>query len=130
MTESEKIELINGAKTVQEYSYAPYSKLHVGAAVKGEDGKIYTGTNVENASYGLTICAERAAIFNAVAHGIKKVKLIAITSDNIKFIPPCGACRQVIREFSDDDTMIIMAGANGEVQVKSISELLPLSFIL
>jgi cytidine deaminase len=93
-------------------------------------GDIYTGTNVENASYGLTICAERAAIFNAVGHGMKKLKALAVISNNIEPIPPCGACRQVIRQFSDVDATIIMAGIDGRIETKSIGELLPMSFTL
>jgi cytidine deaminase len=130
MIEKEKIELIESARIVQKNSYAPYSNFHVGAAVRTENGEIFVGTNVENASYGLTICAERAAIFNAVSHGQPKIRAIAITSSNGKPTPPCGACRQVIKEFSTPNTVIIMAGSQKELDVKTIDDLLPFSFTL
>lgn len=130
MTEDQKRELISGARAARRNSYAPYSNFHVGAAVLTEDGKIYTGSNVENASYGLAICAERSAISNAISHGKRKVKAIAIVTGNEKPVSPCGACRQVIREFADVDTLIIMVGNSGACETKTIDELLPLSFTL
>lgn len=130
MTEKKITELIDSARIVQRNSYAPYSNFHVGAAVRTEDGEIFVGTNIENASYGLTICAERAAIFNAVSHGQSRLRAIAITSSNDKPTPPCGACRQVIKEFSDVDTLIIMAGQNQTFDSKTVDELLPFSFVL
>lgn len=130
MTEKEKLQLVESARTVQKNSYAPYSHFHVGAAVKAEDGNIYVGTNVENVSYGLTICAERSAIFNAVAHGVTRIIGIAVTSDSKTPTSPCGACRQVIREFSDDDTTVIMAASTGDMKIESIGALLPFNFTL
>ena len=130
MTDKEKVELINRARTVQRNSYAPYSKFHVGAALRTESGKIYTGTNVENASYGLTICAERAAIFNAISEGQRRLTAIAITSSSDRPIPPCGACRQVISEFSDPTALIIMAGEGQTFDTRSIDQLLPFNFVL
>lgn len=130
MTDNEISELVRFAQIAQNNSYAPYSKFHVGAAVKAEDGKIYAGTNIENASYGLTICAERAAVFNAISQGQRKVMAIAVTSSSGRPTPPCGACRQVIREFSDSTALVIMAGKDQTFDTKTIDELLPLSFVL
>ena len=128
MIENQKLELISQAHAVRRNSYAPYSNFHVGAAVLMEDGEIFIGANVENISYGLTICAERAAIFNAISHGKRKIKAIAIATNNDKPIPPCGACRQVIREFSDAGALIIMVGSTGACETKTIEELLPFNF--
>jgi len=130
MTDTEKLALIKAARIVQKHSYAPYSNFHVGAAVRMENGETYVGTNIENASYGMTICAERAAVFSAISQGQRKLTAIAITSSNDKPTPPCGACRQVIKEFSDLDTLIIMAGKTLPFDSKTIDELLPFSFVL
>ncbi|MFA6434588.1 MAG: cytidine deaminase [Elusimicrobiales bacterium] len=96
--------LIKAAKTAQKNSYSPYSRYPVGAAVLAESGRIYTGCNVENASFGLACCAERVAIFNAVSHGEKKLRAICVTAKSAK---PCGACRQVIMEFALKDAEVI-----------------------
>ena len=96
--------LITAAKTAQKRAYCPYSRYPVGAAALMESGKIYTGCNIENASFGLSCCAERTAIFNAIAHGEKKLRALAIVA---KSAAPCGACRQVIIEFALKDTEII-----------------------
>jgi cytidine deaminase len=128
MIEDQKRELINRAHAARQNAYAPYSNFHVGAAVLMEDGEIFTGANVENISYGLTICAERSAIFNAVSHGKRKIEAVAIATNKDKPIPPCGACRQVIREFSDVGTLIIMVGSTGVYETKTIDELLPFNF--
>jgi len=96
--------LIELAKKAQKNAYCPYSRYPVGAAVMGMSGKIYTGCNVENASFGLSICAERAAIFKAVSMGEKKIKDICVVA---KSATPCGACRQVILEFADKDSNVI-----------------------
>ncbi len=96
--------LINAAKIAQKKAYCPYSRYPVGAAALMESGKIYTGCNIENASFGLSCCAERTAIFNAIVHGEKKLRAMAIVAKSAK---PCGACRQVIIEFALKDTEII-----------------------
>ncbi len=88
--------LISAAKKAKLTAYAPYSKFHVGAAVLTVDGQIFTGCNIENSSFSLTICAERVAIFKAISHGASKFKAIAVISDDHGFTPPCGACRQVL----------------------------------
>jgi len=115
--------LIAEAKRARERAYAPYSNFKVGAAVLTADGKVFSGCNVENSSYGLSICAERAAIFNAVSEGYKKFTKIAVVTDTKPPSSPCGACRQVIFEFGDD-IEVIMANLKGEVKINRIDELL------
>ena len=107
-------------------AYAPYSNFHVGAALLSEDGEVFTGCNVENASYGLTICAERTAVFNAVSQGKRRFLAIAIASPDA--CPPCGACRQVLNEFQPD--MIIYLGdENGKlIHETRLAKLLPDAF--
>lgn len=117
--------LINSAIEARRKAYAPYSKFRVGAAIESQDGKIYTGCNIENNSYGLTICAERVAIFRAISEGVTKLKRMVLVGP--KLITPCGACRQVIREFSED-IEIILVDKNKNIRVTSIKELLPFSF--
>ncbi|MBN1898552.1 MAG: cytidine deaminase [Spirochaetes bacterium] len=119
--------LINLAKDAQKNAHCPYSSFPVGAALLCENGNIYTGCNVENASYGLTICAERTAVFKAVSKGEKKFKAIAIVLFSDNFGVPCGACRQVLREFGTDMD-VIMAKQTGEYKIMKLSELLPESF--
>ena len=119
--------LIKLAVEAKEFSYSPYSKFRVGAAILAEDGEMFSGCNIENASYGATNCAERTAIFKGVSQGVKKIKAIAITSDQEDFIYPCGICRQVLREFGKDID-IILINAKGETKQSSIAELLPNEF--
>ncbi|MFH1644090.1 MAG: cytidine deaminase [bacterium] len=121
--------LVKAATLARENAYAPYSKFKVGAAVLTEDGKIFTGCNVENASYGLTVCAERNAIFKAVSEGYTKFVAIAVVLDDKDCGRPCGACRQVIYEFNSQ-IPVIMSNLEGKVEIESISELLPKSFDL
>lgn len=118
--------LLNIAKEASKNSYSPYSKFKVGCAVLCDNGEIYLGTNIENASYGLTICAERVAVFNAVSNGVKKIKAVAVYT-NKKDIAPCGACRQVIFEFSKNAD-IIYNSKNNKMKVTNIKSLLPDSF--
>ncbi len=117
--------LMRRAQEALVNSYSPYSKLKVGAALLTEEGRIFTGVNIENASFSLTICAERVAVFKAVSEGYKKFKAIAITSDRGK-IMPCGACRQVLAEFSPE--MEIIVGDENEIQIFTLSSLLPEGF--
>ncbi len=119
--------LIKEAAKTRHRAYAPYSKFHVGSAVLGASGKIYGGCNVENASYGLTICAERTAIFRALVSGEKKIQAIAVLYDKTALGSPCGACRQVIREFGKN-LPVIQANLQGHYQIRSLEELLPGSF--
>ena len=119
--------LITEAEKARKRAYAPYSKFKVGAAVLSADGKIFTGCNIENASIGLALCAERVAIFKAISEGSTKLKAIAIIGDTDKPCSPCGACRQVISEFGED-IPLIMANLKGDVKIKKIKELLPEAF--
>ena len=117
--------LLEKAKKSAENSYSPYSNFRVGASVLTSEGKIFTGTNVENRSYGATICAERVAITKAVSEGYKKFKAICIVSpDSIELLPPCGICRQFITEFGRD-IEIIMSNKNLEYKIVNIKDLLP-----
>lgn len=118
--------LIRAARAVQERAYAPYSHFHVGAALLGEDGTVYTGCNVENASYGLTICAERNAIFHAVACGCRHFTALLITGDSKGLTAPCGACRQVMAEFSIPE--IILVRPDDSYETFTLQQLLPLTF--
>ncbi len=110
-------------------SYSPYSRFRVASAVICTDGRIYTGVNVENSSYGLSICAERVAIFKAVSEGCRSISRVYVTSDHEKPIPPCGACLQVISEFSPEgSTEIIMFSRTGETMRKKLTDMLTMIF--
>ena len=112
----------------RENAYVPYSKFKVGAAVITEDGSIYTGCNIENASYGATNCAERTAIFKAVSEGHKKIKAIAVVGDMSTNTYPCGICRQVIVEFATEDIQIILVKNEEDYIIKTMEEILPGAF--
>jgi len=122
--------LLDAAQEAKKNAYAPYSHFHVGAALITEGGKIYSGCNVENTSYGLTICAERNAIFQMVAEGERKISEILIIGDAKEFLPPCGACRQVMSEFSSKDTIVYMCTQSGEVKKVTMADILPFTFFL
>lgn len=119
--------LVSMALQAKEKAYAPYSKFRVGAALLTKDGKIFTGCNVENASYGLANCAERTAVYKAVSEGHTDFQAIAVVTDLAEQASPCGACRQVLIEFGQE-IEVILAGAGGDYQVKTSGELLPGSF--
>lgn len=121
-------ELLQIAHKAKINSYSPYSKFRVGAVLVSEEGNLYTGVNVENSSYGLTNCAERTAVFKAVTEGEKKFKTIVIVSDSEDFIPPCGACRQVLMEVCGKDLEVVMSNGQNEIRILKLEELLPLSF--
>lgn len=120
-------ELIKAAKKVREKAYAPYSNFKVGAALRTKSGKIFTGCNVESASYGLTVCAERVAIWKAVSEGEHEFESIAVAADTHELTPPCGVCRQIIWEFCGD-VPVIFANLEGKNETVKISELLPRAF--
>lgn len=119
-------ELYIKAKEVMNNSYSPYSKFKVGAALLTKSGKIYTGTNVENSSYGLSMCAERIAIFKAVSEGEKDFETLVVIGDTENPISPCGACRQVISEFGVDE--VILTNLKEDIKVMTVEELLPYGF--
>lgn len=124
---SHHAELIEAARTAKRRAHAPYSRFHVGAAIESTSGRIYTGCNVENSSYGLTICAERTAIFKAISEGERYFKAIAIVADDKDFTPPCGACRQVLLDLAGNID-IVMVNARGRKLVKRLKDLLPFAF--
>ncbi|MGB9827167.1 MAG: cytidine deaminase [Thermosphaera sp.] len=122
--------LISIAVNALKNSYAPYSRIHVAASILGSNGKVYTGVNVENASYGLTICAERSAIVQMVSDGERKPVKIAVVTDLENPIPPCGACRQFIAEFNPDAEIILHSASSGKTVKTRLSELFPNPFKL
>ena len=125
----EKEKLVREAYKAKEFSYAPYSNFHVGAALLGESGRIYRGCNIENAAYSPTNCAERTAIFTAVSEGERRFLAIAIVGDKEEYLTPCGVCRQVMMEFCEPENFVVIAAkSTGEYQVKKLSELLPDGF--
>lgn len=124
-------DLLDAARSVIENSYAPYSGIHVAAAVRSASGRIYVGVNVENSSYGLTICAERVAVFNAVTHGERRIVEVLIASDTDTPIPPCGACRQVLAEFAGPEARVYSVSlVTGRWRVWRLGDLLPDAFRL
>ena len=125
MTETDK-KLIAEAKRVREFAYCPYSNFAVGAAVLGASGEIYGGCNIENASFSVTNCAERTAIFKAISAGEDDILAIAVVAEGAAPVPPCGACRQVIAEFNIPH--ILMANLAGDVTEMRLEELLPGAF--
>lgn len=126
MKKSKIEELIVLAKKASMNAYAPYSKFYVGAALLAKNGKIFTGSNIENASYGATVCAERVAIFKAVSEGEKDFESIAIYTNSDKLSFPCGICRQVMSEFSND--LIIILSNERERKIYTLKEILPFPF--
>lgn len=118
--------LINLATQAYHQAYAPYSHYAVGAAVLGDDGRVYSGCNVENAVYPLTLCAERVAITKAISEGATRIQAIAIVTVNSG--TPCGSCRQVMREFGDDDMPIYISGLDGHYVCYRLVQLLPYGF--
>lgn len=125
MSDHEK--LISAAKQARENAHAPFSNFRVGAALRAKSGKIFTGCNVENATYGLTVCAERVAVFKAISEGERGFDAVAVVTDTEKLTPPCGACRQILWEFCGD-AEIILANLKGGVESYRLSALFPHPF--
>jgi len=125
-------ELFQSAVNAMKNSYSPYSNCKVGAALLCENGKVYTGTNIENAAFGPTVCAERVAVFKAVSEGEKEFSKIAVVGGKDGVIngvfAPCGVCRQVLREFCNDDFIILLGETEDSFKAVTLKELLPLSF--
>lgn len=119
--------LIEAAIQARMQAVAPFSNFSVGAAVRTEDGKVYTGCNIESASYGLTVCAERVAIWKALSEGERHFTELAVVADTDRLTPPCGTCRQIIWEFARD-AKIVFANLNGQSEVFDIRDLLPRAF--
>lgn len=130
ITASVRSRLVAAAREAAVNAYAPYSHYRVGAAVFDQNGRIYTGVNVENASYGLTICAERAAVFAAIAAGARHIRAVAIAASRPPAPLPCGACRQVLAEFGEPTTAVYVVQSSGRVRRFRLGELLPQAFLL
>lgn len=120
--------LIDKAKEASQNSYSPFSQFPVGAAVLMSSGKIYQGCNVENSSFGMTICAERCAIFKAISEGEKQISAVAIYSPKKDGCYPCGACRQVMYEFQGEDEILVITESEGQIEVKKLGDFLPYGF--
>lgn len=125
MTITQRKELARQALLAKKTSYSPYSRFRVGAALLTDDGTIFSGCNVENASYGLAICAERNAVFQMAFAGKRKIAAIAVASDEKIFITPCGACRQVISEFAGGTTEIILVNSAGKTKSLKFEKIFP-----
>jgi cytidine deaminase len=125
-----KKDLLAAARKARGRAYAPYSEFPVGAAVLGANGRIYSGCNVENASLGLTCCAERSAIFAMVAAGEREVREVLVVGDTAEALPPCGACRQVMAEFAQPSAVVHMCDRTGAGRSVTVAELLPHVFRL
>lgn len=121
-------ELIDLAKNARRWAHSPYSNFSVGAALLSSDGRVFTGCNVENSTYGLSMCAERVAIFKAVSEGAQEISRVVVVTDHDHIAPPCGCCRQMIWEFSTPDTEVVLANLTGDVRTYRITELLPEAF--
>lgn len=119
--------LVEAALGARKHAYAPFSGFRVGAAVEDAEGRIHTGCNVENATYGLTICAERVAIFKALSEGARQFRRIAVAADTDLLTPPCGACRQILWEFCGD-AELVLANPRGATEILRLRDLLPRPF--
>jgi len=122
--------LLTAARAVRRHAHAPYSRFAVGAAVRDEHGRVHVGCNVENASYGLTICAERNAVAAAVAAGARAVRAVAVVTPTRPPGSPCGACRQVLAELGNARTLVLLAGPTGAAETTTLGALLPRAFAL
>jgi cytidine deaminase len=123
--------LLTAALAAREHAYASYSGFRVGAALEDDSGRIHTGCNVENVSYGLTLCAERVAVAKAVSEGARRFRRIAIAADTDTLTPPCGACRQVLSEFCagpNRDLEVVLVNPHGKVETMRLSDLYPRPF--
>jgi len=119
--------LLAAALAAREHAFAPFSKFQVGAALEDESGRLHTGCNVENATYGLTICAERVAVFKAISEGVRKFRRIAVAADTDSLTPPCGACRQILWEFCGD-LDIVLVNPRGKIETYRLKDLFPKPF--
>jgi len=121
-------ELVHRARDASRHAYAPYSRFHVGAAVLADGSAIHTGANVENASYGLSICAERSAIFRAIGEGARSIEAVAVYTPTPRPVTPCGACRQVLAEFGPRALVICCTNDPGHSRRYTVADLLPAAF--
>jgi len=119
--------LLDAALMVRQNAWAPFSKFQVGAALEDDTGRIHTGCNVENATYGLTVCAERVAVFKAISEGARKFRRVAVAADTDVLTPPCGACRQILWEFCGD-VEIVLVNLHGKTESHRLKDLFPRPF--
>ncbi|HXC30993.1 MAG TPA: cytidine deaminase [Verrucomicrobiae bacterium] len=119
--------LLAAARTAREHAHAPFSNFRVGAAVRAKSGRIFSGCNVENATYSLTLCAERVAVFKAISEGERGFDAVAVVADTDTLTPPCGSCRQILWEFCGD-AEVVLANLKGKVERYRMSDLLPKPF--
>ena len=127
MSANDTERLIAAARAARGFAIAPFSRFRVGAALEAEDDRIFTGCNVENATYGLTMCAERVAIFKALSEGARQFRRLAVVADTERLVTPCGACRQIIWEFCGD-LAVVLANEQGQSEVVQMRDLLPRAF--
>jgi cytidine deaminase len=120
-------QLCDAALAAREHAHAPFSSFRVGAAIEDASGRIHTGCNIENATYGLTLCAERVAVFKAISEGVREFRRIAVAADADSLTPPCGACRQILWEFCGD-IEVILTNPQGAQESLRLAELLPRPF--
>jgi cytidine deaminase len=119
--------LVKAALRARENAHAPFSRFRVGAALEDDSGRIYTGCNIENATYGLTVCAERVAVFKAVSEGARRFTRIAVAADSGTLTPPCGACRQILWEFCGD-LEVVLANSEGKTECFRLRQIFPRPF--
>ena len=127
MTDKERTDLIAVASKAREHAHAPYSHFRVGAALRANSGRIFTGCNIENSTFGLTLCAERVAVFKAISEGERGFNAVAVVADTQRLTPPCGACRQILWEFCRD-AEVILSNLSGQMTVRRMSDLFPDAF--
>jgi len=120
-------DLLAAALAARAHAFAPFSKFHVGAAIEDAEGRIHTVCNVENATYGLTVCAERVAVFKAISEGVRKFRRVAVAADTDVLTPPCGACRQILWEFCGD-VEIALVNPRGKIETYQLKDLFPKPF--
>ena len=119
--------LLTAALAARQHAFAPYSKFLVGAALEDSEGRIHTGCNVENATYGLTVCAERVAVFKAISEGVRKFRRVAVAADTDELTPPCGACRQILWEFCGD-VEVVLVNPREKTETYRMKDLFPKPF--
>jgi cytidine deaminase len=119
--------LLEAALRARQNAHAPFSKFQVSAAIEAEDGRIFTGCNIENATYGLTVCAERVAVFKAISEGARKFRRVAVAADTQVLTPPCGACRQILWEFCGD-VELALVNLEGKIETFRLKDLFPRPF--
>jgi cytidine deaminase len=127
MTDKERTDLIAAAMKAREHAHAPYSHFRVGAALRANSGRIFTGCNIENSTFGLTLCAERVAVLKALSEGERGFDAVAVVADTERLTPPCGACRQILWEFCRD-AEVILSNLGRQMAVRRMSDLFPDAF--